>query len=107
MNSIFVVEEEAEKAGKGKLSGCEMELMNLSGPGTGLEIMLHPAASAAPTPNFFARRAYNVNKMAQNLTGTGLLAELDKRMDADIGKPGAVEFQAAFDEIAKSPLPWR
>ena len=104
---LLGLKEEAEKAGKAKLAGAEMELMNLSGPGTGLEIMLHPAASAAPTPNFFARRAYNVNKMAQNLTGTGLLAELDKRMDADIGKPGAVEFQAAFDDIAKSPLPWR
>ena len=104
---LLGLKEEAEKAGKGKLAGAEMELMNLAGPGTGLEIMLHPAASAAPTPNFFARRAYNVNKMAQNLTGAGLLGELDRRMELDISKPGAVEFAAAFDAITETPLPWR
>jgi len=104
---LLGLKEEAEKAGKGQLKGCEMELMNLAGPGTGLEILLWPAASAAPTPNFFARKAYSVNKMAQNLTGAGLLAELDKRMDADISKPGAIEFAAAFDDIAHTPLPWR
>ena len=104
---LLGLKEEAEKAGKGKLAGAEMELMNLAGPGTGLEILLHPAAGAAPTPNFFARRAYNVNKMAQNLTGTGLLGELDRRMEMDISKPGAVEFAAAFDAITQTPVPWR
>ena len=49
----------------------------------------------------------DVNKMAQNLTGAGLLAELDKRMDADISKPGSAEFAAAFDSLAAAPLPWR
>jgi hypothetical protein len=83
-----------------------MELMNLAGPGTGLEILLHKAAAAAPTPNFFARRAYNVNKMAQKLTGAGLLAELDRRMDEDIKRAGSAEFEAAFDAIT-TPLPWR
>ena len=98
---------EAEKAGKGKLTGAEMELMNLSGPGTGLEILLNPAASQAPTTNFFTRRAYGVNKMVQGLTGAGLLAELDRRMDFSIKKPGAVEFEAAFDAIANTALPWQ
>ena len=104
---LLGLKEEAAKSGKLSLSGCEMELMNLAGPGTGLEILLHPAAAQAPTPNFFARKAYYVNKMAQNLTGAGLLAELDKRMDADIGKPGSAEFSAAFDSLASAPLPWR
>lgn len=104
---LLGLKEEAEKAGKSKLAGAEMELMNLAGPGTGLEILLHPAAAAAPTPNFFARTAYSVNKMAQNLTGAGLLAELDRRMDLDIKKAGSVEFEAAFDDITKAPLPWR
>ena len=101
------LKEDAEKAGKGALKGAEMELMNLTGPGTGLEILLHPPGAAAPTPNFFARKAYYVNKMAQNLTGAGLLAELDRRMDMDISKPGATEFASAFDAITTAPLPWR
>jgi hypothetical protein len=104
---LLGLKDEAEKAGKAKLAGAEMELMNLAGPGTGLEILLNAAAAAAPTPNFFARKAYNVNKMAQNLTGAGLLGELDKRMEADIKRPGSIEFEAAFDDIASSKLPWR
>lgn len=104
---LLGLKEEAEKAGKPQLKGCEMELMNLAGPGTGLEILLYPGAAAAPTPNFFSRKAYYINKMAQNLTGAGLLAELDKRMDADISKPGSTEFTAAFDNLATTPLPWR
>jgi len=104
---LLGLKEEAEKAGKGSLKGSEMELMNLTGPRTGLEILLYPAAAAAPTPNFFARKAYYVNKMAQNLTGAGLLAELDHRMDVDISKPGAVEFDQAFEAIQSAPLPWR
>ena len=97
----------AEREGLAKLSGAQMELMNLTGPGTGIQILLYPAAAAAPTTNFFARGAYYTNKMANNLTGAGLLAELDKRMDADLAKPGAVEFSAAFDAITTAPLPWR
>lgn len=98
---------EAEKAGRPKLTGGEMELMNLSGPGTGLEILLNPAAAAAPTTNFFTRRAYGVNKMVQGLTGAGLLAELDRRMDLAMSKPGVKEFEAAFDSLTTSELPWR
>jgi hypothetical protein len=101
------LKQEAEKAGKPKLAGAEIELMNLAGPGTGLEILLNSAGAAAPTPNFFARNAYGINKMAQNLTGAGLIAELDRRMDADISKPGAVEFAQAFDAITAAPLPWQ
>ena len=102
---LLGLKEEAEKAGIPQLKGCEMELMNLAGPGTGLEILLYPGAASAPTPNFFARKAYYVNKMAQNLTGAGLLAELDKRMDADISKPGSAEFTAAFDSLPATPVP--
>ena len=104
---LLGLKEEAQMAGLPNLVGAEMELMNLVGPGTGLQILLFPAAAAAPTTNFFARNAYYVNKMANNLTGAGLLGELDKRMDADITKPGAVEFSAAFDAITTAPLPWR
>lgn len=86
----------ADKAGRTNLSGAEIELMNLSGPATGLE-MMQPAGAKAPTTNFFARRAYYVNKMVIGLTGEGLLAELDRRMDSAVKTPGSVEFAAAFD----------
>ncbi len=104
---LFGLKQEAEKAGKPKLTGGEMELMNLSGPGTGLEILLNPAATAAPTTNFFTRRAYGVNKMVQGLNGAGLLNELDRRMDLAASKPGVKEFEAAFDSVTTAALPWQ
>lgn len=90
----------AEKAGRTSLTGGEMELMNLAGPATGLE-MMQPAGAKAPTTNFFARRSYYVNKMVIGLTGEGLLAELNRRMDEAVKTPGSVEFAAAFDGVAQ------
>lgn len=88
----------ADKVGRTNLSGAEMELMNLSGPATGLE-MMQPAGRKAPTTNFFSRRAYYVNKMVIGLDGAGLLAELDRRMDSAVKTPGSVEFASAFDAV--------
>jgi hypothetical protein len=90
------LKETAEKAGRPQLAGAEMELMNLAGPVTGLE-MMQPAGSKAPVTNFFARRAYYVNKMVIGLTGEQLLAELNRRMDGDVKSAGSQEFSAAFD----------
>lgn len=89
----------ALKYEKPNLTGAEMEAMNLAGPVTGLEMMM-PAGRKAPVPNFFARRAYYVNKMVIGLTGEGLLAELDRRMTDAVKLPGSVEFAAAFDSVA-------
>lgn len=96
------------------LSGEEIELMNLSGPGTGLE-MMQPTGLTAPTPNFFTRRAYYVNKMVIDKTSAELLAEFTRRMDSGSRKPGAVEFAEAFEEASgmrqsgmqQDRLPWR
>lgn len=98
----------AARKGVTNLSGEEIELMNLSGPATGLE-MMDPAGLTAPTPNFFTRRAYYVNKMVMGKTTAELLAEFTRRMDASSNKPGAVEFAAAFDEVMqrRERLPWR
>jgi hypothetical protein len=89
----------AEKSGRPSLTGAELELMNLAGPVTGLEMLDGPGADA-PTPNFFARRAYYVNKMVTGLTATQLRAELDRRMAQAILTPGSQEFAAAFDEVS-------
>jgi len=86
----------AAKHGRMSLTGGEMEMMNLAGPATGLE-MMQPPGTQAPTANFFARRAYYVNKMVIGLNGTGLLAELNRRMDQAVKTPGSVEFAEAFD----------
>lgn len=91
----------AQRKGVTNLSGEEIELMNLSGPGTGLE-MMQPVGLTAPTTNFFARRAYYVNKMVNDKTSAELLAEFTRRMDASSRKPGAVEFAEAFDEVIAS-----
>jgi hypothetical protein len=97
----------AKRKGVTNLSGEEIEIMNLSGPATGLE-MMQPAGLTAPTPNFFARRAYYVNKMVKGKTSAELLAEFTRRMDASSKQPGAVEFAQAFDEVGgQETLPWR
>lgn len=96
----------AARKGVTNLSGEEIELMNLSGPATGLE-MMQPVGLTAPTPNFFARRAYYVNKMVMGKTSAELLAEFTRRMDLSSRKPGAIEFAQAFDEARQEKLPWR
>lgn len=96
---LYGLKEMAEKAGIAALTGAEIELMNLAGPGTGLE-MMRPAAHDAPTPNFFARAAYARNTIVRDKTSAELLAALDKRMDQNISNPGAIEFTAVFDQVA-------
>src|SRR5262249_61683638 len=46
------LKEAAEAAGRGQLSGAEIELMNLAGPRPGLEMMT-PLGRTQPAPNFF------------------------------------------------------
>ena len=100
------LKEFAAKQGVTNLSGEELELMNLSGPATGLE-MLQPVGLTAPTPNFFSRRAYYVNKMVTGKTTAELLAEFTRRMDNSSKNPGALEFAQAFDAARQVTLPWR
>ncbi len=92
------LKEMAEKNGRPQLSGSEIELMNLAGPGTGLE-MMQPAGRNAPTPNFFARQAYARNTVVRGRTSAELMAEMDRRMDFALTKPGAQEFTTVFDEV--------
>lgn len=90
------VREYAEKAGRPNLSGAEIELMNLAGPQTGLD-MMDAAGRQAPTANFFAEKAYNRNPIVKDKTSAELLAALDSRMDANVQKAGSIEFAKAFD----------
>lgn len=87
----------AARKGVTRLTGAEIELMNLAGPSTGLE-MMQPVARDAPTPNFFERGAYGRNTIVRGKTSAELLVALDERMDINVKNSGAVEFAAAFDE---------
>lgn len=94
------LKEEAEKYGRPNLSGAEIELMNLAGPRTGLE-MMDPVARGMPTANFFSQGGYYRNTIVRDKVAAQLLAALDERMESSMKKAGAIEFAAAFDEVAQ------
>lgn len=93
------LKEMADKAGMPNLTGAEIELMNLAGPGTALE-MMRPAAKNAATTNFFERSAYFRNTIVRDKTSAELLVALDKRMDQNLVNSGAIEFYETFREAA-------
>ena len=81
------------------LSAAELEMMNLTGDGTGLDMVTMPQAmrEQVPTSNFFQRGGYERNPVAiRNNTVAKLLAVTDERMDFNSSKPGARELAAAF-----------
>jgi hypothetical protein len=81
------------------LSAAELEMMNLTGDGTGLDMVTMPQAmrEQVPTSNFFQRSGYERNPVAiRHNTVARLLAITDSRMDANSNLPGARELAAAF-----------
>jgi hypothetical protein len=81
------------------LTAAELEMMNLTGDGTGLDMVTMPQAmrEQVPTSNFFQRGGYERNPVAiRHNTVAKLLAITDERMDANSSKPGAKELAAAF-----------
>jgi hypothetical protein len=90
----------AAEDGRQSLSGSEIELMNLAGPRTGLE-MLQPVGRTMPTSNFFSEMGYYRNAIVREKTAAELLTALNDRMEVNIKKAGAVEFAEVFDEVAR------
>ncbi len=81
------------------LSAAELEMMNLTGDGTGLDMVTMPQAmrEQVPTSNFFQRGGYERNPVAiRHNTVAKLLAVTDERMDFNSNKPGAKELAASF-----------
>jgi hypothetical protein len=81
------------------LTAAELEMMNLTGDGTGLDMVTMPQAmrEQVPTSNFFQRAGYERNPVAiRNNTVAKLLAVTDARMDSNSTLPGARELAAAF-----------
>ena len=81
------------------LSAAELEMMNLTGDGTGLDMvtMPQPMREQVPTSNFFQRGGYEPNPVAiRNNTVAKLLDVTDRRMDSNSNLPGAKDLAAAF-----------
>ncbi|MDB5617194.1 hypothetical protein [Tardiphaga sp.] len=81
------------------LSAAELEMMNLTGDGTGLDMVTMPQAmrEQVPTANFFQRGGYERNPVAiRHNTVAKLLAITNNRMDSNSNLPGARELAAAF-----------
>ena len=87
-----------KRAGYDHLESEQLELMNLAGPGTGLEMMTKLGLDM-PTANFFARRGYERNSIVRGRTSRGLLQALGDRMDSFEKNPGAREFAKVFDVL--------
>ena len=102
----------AARRGLTNLAGNEIELMNLAGPATGLE-MMRTVGRRMPTANFFSRRAYYRNTIVRGRTAQGLLGALDTRMDQNSKNDGAQMFIKIFDELNRTrarvvpPVPTR
>jgi hypothetical protein len=81
------------------LTAAELEMMNLTGDGTGLDMVTMPQAmrEQVPTSNFFQRNGYERNPVAiRNNTVAKLLAVTDSRMDSNSNNQGAKDLAAAF-----------
>jgi hypothetical protein len=93
------LKEAAARHGYADLTGAQIELMNLAGPGTGLEMMT-PVGRKMPTTNFFSEGGYGRNPVVRDKTAGELLATLNARMEANLKKPGSLEFAQIFDEVS-------
>ncbi|MBR0848003.1 hypothetical protein JQ543_09640 [Bradyrhizobium diazoefficiens] len=81
------------------LTAAELEMMNLTGDGTGLDMvtMPQPMREQVPTSNFFQRGGYERNPVAiRHNTVAKLLAVTDARMDSNSSNAGAKELAGAF-----------
>jgi len=81
------------------LTAAELEMMNLTGDGTGLDMVTMPQAmrEQVPTANFFQRGGYERNPVAiRHNTVAQLLAVTNARMDAQSNNAGAKELAASY-----------
>ena len=81
------------------LTAAELEMMNLTGDGTGLDMVTMPQAmrEQVPTANFFQRNGYERNPVAiRHNTVAKLLDVTDSRMDSNSNLQGAKDLASAF-----------
>src|SRR5262245_44776397 len=96
LNSIKFAQTKGHTA---RLTAAELEMMNLTGDGNGIDLVTMPQAlrERVPTSNFFQRGGYERNGIARR-TGTvaALYAEMNGIMDRQSQQPGAKELASAF-----------
>src|ERR1700719_3108020 len=81
------------------LTAAELEMMNLTGDGTGLDMVTMPQAmrDVVPTSNFFQRHGYERSPVAsRHNTVAKLLAVTGVRMDSNSQGQGARDLAAVF-----------
>jgi len=97
LNSIHF----AQKGGRSaRLAAAELEVMNLMGDGSGLDVVLMPShmRDKVPTANFFQRHGYERNPIViRNNVVSSLLNAMNSVMDKQMTLPGAKDMAAAFD----------
>jgi hypothetical protein len=94
-----------EKGYTRPLTAAELEMMNLTGDGTGLDMVMmpQPMREQVPTSNFFQRSGYERNPVAiRHNTVAKLLAITDARMDSNSNLPGAKELAASFWSVGSN-----
>jgi hypothetical protein len=91
---------------KTPLTAAELELMNFTGDGNGIDMVLMPDALRArvPTSNFFQQEGYERNPIARR-TGVvaALIADIDGRMERSKRAEGAQDLDAAFIDVSRIP----
>jgi len=81
------------------LTAAELEMMNLTGDGNGIDIVTMPDAlrERVPTANFFQPNGYEANSVARvHNTVAELIKATDAKMDQEIKLRGAKDLAAAF-----------
>jgi hypothetical protein len=81
------------------LDAAELEMMNLTGDGNGIDMVLLPATwrDRVPTANFFQPGGYERNPVAiRNNVVARLLAATSARMDEEVKLQGAKDLAALF-----------
>jgi hypothetical protein len=92
----------ARRHGRNDLTAAELELMNFTGDGNGIDMVTMPLEfrDKVPTSNFFQPRGYSRNPIAKRTaTVAGLIASIEAKMDRASQLPGAQDLAAAFREV--------
>src|SRR5262249_62166852 len=92
------------KGYRAALTGAELEMMNFTGDGNGLDMVMMPAAfrQRVPTANFFLRDGYERNPIARRTAVVAaLFASINARMDQASQSQGAKDLAAAFQDAAR------
>jgi hypothetical protein len=96
LNSVLFARSKGREA---PLTATELELMNFTGDGNGLDMVTMPPDLRArvPTANFFQQPGYERNPIARQ-TGVvaALFAAIEARMDHASRLPGAKDLASAF-----------